>query len=128
MPSWFALFEDVFLAPIEITSCTFTHLPCDKVEYADHLSLAHFHDGEPAASHEQTDVVASESREFDEILAIEERLAEHFAEPLGFRRDDFFDFDVVVQMSFSPMVKKPFPSRPVRTVYRLRQVKQAVLL
>ena len=127
MPSWFALFEDVFLAPIEITSRTFTHLPCDKVEYADHLSLAYFHDGEPAASHEQTDVVASESREFDEILAIEERLAEHFAEPLGFRRDDFFDFDVV-QVSFSPMSKKPSFPCPVRTVSVLRQVKQAVLL
>lgn len=79
--------------------------------------------------HKSSHIVASESREFYDILAVEESFAELFAQPPCFRGDEFFDSDVV-QVTVSYMSRKsvlPYSNRtdlcssPLsRTVFLLR--------
>ena len=105
------------------------HLPCDECKYAHHLSVARFHHGEATLVHEPSHVVASESRELNDVLTVEESFAELFAQPPRFRGDEFFDSDVV-QVTVPYMSRKsvfPYSNRtdlcssPLsRTVFFLR--------
>lgn len=63
--------------------------------------------------HKPSHIVAPESRELHDVLAVEESFAELFAQPPRFRGDEFFDSDVV-QVTVPYMSRKsvfPYSNR-----------------